>query len=75
MTTLGMLSSILLNAILAPSIFGYIGPGAAVTSIGVLLAIIAAVAIAIVGFLWYPIRRFLKKRKKTNEQQAESKTN
>lgn len=41
----------------------YIGPGAGLTAIGSFIALIFAVLVAIVGFLWYPIKRMLKKRK------------
>jgi ABC-type bacteriocin/lantibiotic exporter with double-glycine peptidase domain len=41
----------------------YVGPGAGLSAIGSLLALIAAVLLAIVGFLWYPLKRIMKKRK------------
>ena len=68
-----VLTKILESAIMT-GLLAYIGPGAAVTSIGALIAIIAAVLIAIVGFLWYPIRRFLRKRKK-KDSEAKSESN
>ncbi len=43
----------------------YIGPGAGLSSIGAFLAIVFAFIAMIFGFLWYPIKRLLKKRKKT----------
>lgn len=36
----------------------YIGPGAGITAIGTLVALVAALVLAVVGFLWYPIKRF-----------------
>ncbi|MEL6477403.1 MAG: hypothetical protein AAFR17_08755 [Pseudomonadota bacterium] len=42
----------------------YVGPGAGLGAIGTVLALIAAVVLAIVGFLWYPIKRMLKGKKK-----------
>jgi hypothetical protein len=39
----------------------YIGPGAGLSGIGALLAVIAAVAVAVLGFIWYPIKRILRK--------------
>ena len=33
----------------------YIGPGAGLSAIGALLALVAAVAVAIVGFVWFPV--------------------
>jgi hypothetical protein len=39
----------------------YIGPGAGMTAIGTALALIGAVFLAIVGFVWYPIKRLRAK--------------
>jgi len=35
----------------------YIGPGAGVTVIGTVVALFGAILLAIVGFVWYPIKR------------------
>jgi len=40
----------------------YIGPGAGITAIGTVIALIGAILLAIIGFLWYPIKRLLRKR-------------
>ncbi len=42
----------------------YLGPGAGISAIGSILAILAAVVVAIFGFLWYPLKRFMRKKKK-----------
>ena len=42
----------------------YVGPGAGLGAIGTVLALLAAVVLAIVGFLWYPIKRMMKGKKK-----------
>lgn len=39
--------------------FGYVGPGAGLSAIGSLLALLAAIVMMIVGFFWYPIKRLL----------------
>jgi hypothetical protein len=39
----------------------YIGPGAGLSGIGALLAVVAAVSVAVFGFIWYPIKRLLRK--------------
>lgn len=45
--------------------FAYVGPGAGIGTIGTVLALIGAVFLAIVSFIWYPIKRlFLNKNKK-----------
>lgn len=42
----------------------YVGPGAGLSAIGSALALIGAVIMLIIGFLWYPIKRYLRGRKK-----------
>ena len=42
----------------------YIGPGAGISAIGSLLVPIAAVLVAIVGFIWFPMKRLMKNRRK-----------
>lgn len=37
----------------------YIGPGAGITVIGTVVAFFAAIFFAIVGFVWYPVKRLL----------------
>ncbi len=41
----------------------YIGPGGGLTAIGALLALVACIAVAFLGFLWYPVKRILRKRR------------
>jgi hypothetical protein len=43
--------------------FAYIGPGAGLTAIGAFLALVLGVIVAFFGFLWYPVKRLLRKRK------------
>jgi hypothetical protein len=43
----------------------YMGPGAGLSAIGSFLSLIAAFFFAIVGFIWYPVRRLFKKRPNT----------
>lgn len=45
----------------------YIGPGAGITAIGTVIALIGAILLAIVGFVWYPIKRLLAKNKKKKD--------
>lgn len=35
----------------------YIGPGASVTVIGTVVALFGAIVLAIIGFVWYPVKR------------------
>lgn len=45
----------------------YVGPGAGLTAIGTILALFAAVFLAIVGFVWYPVKRMLKRQPAATE--------
>jgi hypothetical protein len=42
--------------------FAYLGPGAGLAAIGAFLALVVGVIAAFLGFLWYPVKRFLRKR-------------
>ena len=46
----------------------YVGPGAGLSALGALLALLAAVVVAIFGFFWYPIKRMLNKRRPAEGQ-------
>jgi positive regulator of sigma E activity len=41
----------------------YVGPGIGMSVIGVLVSFTVAVILTAVGFFWYPLRRFLRKRR------------
>lgn len=68
--TIGIIVTVLLFAV--PNAFAYIGPGAGLTAIGTVVAFFAAIFLAIAGFIWYPIKRWLTKIKK-RRQLAKSK--
>ena len=56
-------------ALLQPiTAMAYVGPGAGLSIVGSLLAFFAAIIVGIFGFLWFPIRRVLRKRKQAREQ-------
>lgn len=58
------LKVIIVLALTAPAtLFAYGGPGVGLTVIGTVLALIAGVLLAIIGFIWYPIKRLLRKIK------------
>ena len=46
------------------SLFGYIGPGMGGGLIATILGILGSIILAVFGILYYPIKRFYKKRKK-----------
>lgn len=41
--------------------YAYIGPGVGLTAIGTVSALFGAVALAIVGFFWYPVKRLIRR--------------
>ena len=47
---------------ISPQAQAYMGPGAGLSAIGSFLSLIAAFFFAIVGFIWYPVRRLFRKR-------------
>lgn len=50
----------------------YVGPGAGLSAIGTVLALIGAVFLGVFGFLWYPIKRLLAKRRERAEAKKEA---
>jgi hypothetical protein len=40
----------------------YVGPGAGLTAIGAAVAFLGAIVLAVIGFIWYPIKRLLRGR-------------
>ena len=48
------------------SLLGYVGPGAGLTAFGALLAVLAAATLTFVGFVWYPLRRILKRSRSSD---------
>lgn len=50
-----------LTIILLPNIaLAYVGPGAGLSAIGTVIALIGAILLGIVGFVWYPVKRLLR---------------
>lgn len=55
--------------------YAYVGPGLGLGAIGALFGGIVALLLAIVGVVWYPIKRVLKKRKQTSDSAKEESAN
>ena len=51
--------------------FAYLGPGGGLTAIGALLALIVGMIVAFFGFIWYPVKRFLRKGKSASVTASE----
>jgi hypothetical protein len=49
-----------------------LGPGAGISAIGSVLAVIFALIAAIVGFVWYPIKRIFRKKRASDTQQNDT---
>lgn len=45
--------------------YAYVGPGAGLGAIGTVIALLGAILLGIVGFVWYPIRRLLDRNRST----------
>ena len=44
-------------------IFAYLGPGLGAGALIVVVGVVALVIVTLITFLWFPIKRFLNKRK------------
>ena len=65
MKPLKLIPCVILTA--APNLLhAYVGPGVGLSAIGSVLAFIGAVFLLIVGFLWYPIKRLIKRKPDKN---------
>jgi len=52
-----------LLALLPLPALAYIGPGVGIGAIGALVAVAVAVVLIVAGFVWFPVKRALKKRR------------
>jgi hypothetical protein len=41
----------------------YIGPGAGLSAIGSVVSVVSAMLLAVAGFVWYPLKRLLRRRR------------
>ncbi|MCA9257072.1 MAG: hypothetical protein KDA33_15590 [Phycisphaerales bacterium] len=55
----------------APLELAYVGPGGGLAAIGALLAVVAGLFAAVFGFLWYPIKRMLRRKDKSSAPRHE----
>ncbi len=64
--------AIFAGLIFSAPVFAYIGPGAGLSAIGSVLAVLGAVLLMILGFVWYPVKRLLaRKRQNSLSPEAE----
>lgn len=50
----------------------YVGPGAGLGAIAATLALFAGLLLLIVGFLWYPLKRLLRRKKPASEARKDT---
>ena len=60
-------ANLMLGTLPSAVCLAYIGPGAGLSAIGALIALVFAIIVAIFGFVWYPIRRIMKGRRRNSE--------
>lgn len=60
---------IILVCLLCRPAMAYIGPGTGLSAIGAFLAVVAGIIVALLGFIWYPIKRLLRKKKPRDDGQ------
>jgi len=63
-----LLSVILVTCFPRPAA-AYVGPGTGLSAVGAFLALVAGIFAAVAGFLWYPIKRILGKKKRREPDQ------
>lgn len=64
---------LLMTLILIPDpASAYVGPGLGAGTIGVILGVLGSIIVAIFAIVWYPLKRLLKKRKKTKERNSQT---
>ncbi len=64
-----LLFALLLVGVAADPASAYVGPGAGLTFIGSLIALVAAVFAAIFGFVWFPLKRLLRSRRSKQDSE------
>ncbi|MGD8913948.1 MAG: hypothetical protein PVI97_16885 [Candidatus Thiodiazotropha sp.] len=60
---------LVISVLLFPALgHAYIGPGAGLGAIGTAIALLGALILLIVGFIWYPVKRLLRRSKNVSTQ-------
>ncbi len=66
-----LISAGLTVALFATPATAYVGPGAGIGVIGTALALIGTVILLLVGFVWYPLKRFLRRNRSVEKNPAD----
>ena len=67
-----LLAALGLAVTLSDTAFAYIGPGGGLSAFGTAIALIGGILLAIVGFVWYPVKRMLRKKKPAPEAKSDT---
>ena len=63
--------AILILLAISPAAFAYIGPGAGISVLGSLLGILGTIVVAIGAIIFWPVRKFLKRKKQAKATAGE----
>lgn len=69
-----MLTSLVSHTTQAAPLVAYVGPGAGLSMLGALIAVICVILLALLGPILYPIKLFLAWRRKPQQTQTVSNT-
>ena len=65
---------ILMLLVVSPAAMAYIGPGAGISVLGSLLGILGTIVVAIGAIIFWPVRKFLKRKKQAKATAGEEST-
>jgi hypothetical protein len=57
---LAFVTAVVGMALLPSPAYAYMGPGVGLSAIGALLSLVAAGAVSLLGFIWFPIKRAIR---------------
>ena len=66
-----LIFNLLIFCIIATPSFSYIGPGVGGGAIAATIGVIVAICAALFGLIWFPLKRLLKNRKEKKDRQQE----
>jgi Kef-type K+ transport system membrane component KefB len=64
------IATLLILACVPFSAQAYVGPGAGLGAIVVTLAIVLGLVLLVIGFLWYPLKRLLRRSRSGSKESA-----
>jgi len=65
---------VILLCLIASSADAYVGPGLSMGAIGAILGLIGSILLALLAFIWYPLKRFFRKTKSSRNHEGENDT-